>query len=367
MNYQNQYQRPMDLPVDIPQKGEMNQNRVGFFVMMTVMVLVIFLMFILSVEVGSTLAKGASQLPDIKLLEHWRPNESTQIFDRHSNLLANIHGDEDRVVIPLSDISPNIQRAVMAIEDNRFYQHGGVDIRGTFRALVQNLKKDDVQGGSTITQQLVKNLFLTPERNIGRKIAEAVLSMRVEHVYPKNKILEMYLNQVYWGNQAYGIEKAARRYFKKPASELTIAESALLAGLLKAPEGLSPFTFPEASRRRQLEVIAKMVEYGYITENQREEAVHETIKLHSRETKPSKHPYFVAYVIQELNERFGEDAVRRGGLKVYTTMDAEVQEAAEKALSEGLKTAKGSNVTQGALVSMDVQSGEILALVGGAD
>jgi penicillin-binding protein 1A len=359
--------RRYDLPVDIPLKSESATGRIGFVLMMTCLVLFIFLLFITSVEVGSTLAKGASALPDIRLLEHWHPNESTRIFDRHSNLIANIHGDEDRVVVPLSDISPNIQRAVMAIEDNRFYQHGGVDIRGTLRALVQNMKKDDVQGGSTITQQLVKNLFLTPERSIGRKIAEAVLAMRVEHYYEKNKILEMYLNQVYWGNQAYGIEKAARRYFRKPARDLTISEAALLAGLLKAPEGLSPFNYPQAARRRQLEVLDKMEEYGYITEGQRKLAAAEPIKLNSRKTKASKHPFFVTYVIQELNERFGEDVVRRGGLKVYTTMDAEVQEAAEKALEEGVKKAKGTNVTQGALVSLDVQTGEVLAMVGGTD
>lgn len=361
-------ERPKDLPVDTPLKSEIVKNRVSFIIVMSVMAVIVFLLFLLSVQVGSIMARGAAALPDIRLLENWRPNESTRIFDRHSNLIANIHGDEDRVVVPLSEISPNIQRAVMAIEDNRFYQHGGVDVRGTLRALVQNMKKDDVQGGSTITQQLVKNLFLTPERSIGRKIAEAVLAMRVESYYPKNKILEMYLNQVYWGNQAYGIEKAARRYFKKPASDLTISEAALLAGLLKAPEGLSPFAYPEAARRRQLEVINNMVEYGYITEEQKEKAIVEPVKLNSRKPKPSKHPFFVTYVIQELNERYGEDMVRRGGLKVYTTLDSEVQEAAEKALEAGVKPlGKGTNVTQGALVSLDVQTGEVIAMVGGTD
>jgi penicillin-binding protein 1A len=364
MNYS---QRQQDLAVDIPVKSDTFWSRTGFLVFVTVLIITLFGMFILSVEVGSTMAKGASALPDIRVLENWHPNESTRIYDRHGNLVANIHGDEDRVVVPLSDISPNIQRAVMAIEDNRFYHHSGVDIRGTVRALVQNLKKDDVQGGSTITQQLVKNLFLSPERSISRKIAEAVLAVRVEQVYDKNKILEMYLNQVYWGNQAYGIEKAGRRYFKKPARDLSIGESALLAGLLKAPEGLSPFAYPEASRRRQLEVLAKMEEYGYITHEQRLAAGNERITLNSRKPKPSKYPYFVSYVIQELNERFGEDVVRRGGLRVYTTMDDQVQEAAEKALKTGVDGARFAGVTQGALVSIDVETGEIMAMVGGTN
>jgi penicillin-binding protein 1A len=357
-----------ELPVDLPRKSEIVQSRVGFIILVSVLLVVIFILFLLSVEMGFVLAKGAAALPDIRLLENWRPNESTRIFDRNGALVANIHGDEDRVVVPLSDISPNMPRAVMAIEDNRFYQHSGIDIRGTLRALVQNLKKDDVQGGSTVTQQLVKNLFLSPERSIGRKLAEAILSVRVEKVYSKNKILEMYLNQVYWGNQAYGIEKAARRYFKKSAKELTIAESALLAGLLKAPEGLSPFTYPEAARKRQLEVMDKMVEFGYITTAMKTHAVQQKIVLNTQKAKASKHPYFVAYVIQELESKFGDDVVRRGGLKVYTSMDEAVQSAAEKALIDNVTGLPSSSmVQQGALVALDNQTAEVLAMVGGVD
>ena len=243
--------RQYELPVDLRHKSEVAQDRIGTMIIVVVMAITTFLLFLLSVNVGLIMARGASALPDVALLENWRPNESTRIFDRTGKLVANIHGDEDRVVVPLSEISPNIQRAVLAVEDNRFYQHQGVDIRGTFRAAASNFSGDDVQGGSTVTQQLVKNLFLSPERSIRRKIAEAILAVRVERHYDKNKILEFYLNQVYFGNQSYGIEKAARRYFRKPAKELTIAESALLAGLLKAPEGLSPYTRPEAARERQ--------------------------------------------------------------------------------------------------------------------
>lgn len=356
-----------DLPIDMdsPVRDEQSLFTFGFYCKWGV----VFLLLIVSVVIGMIISKSTSQLPDIKILETYRPNESTQIFDRNGILIANIHGDEDRVVVPLKQISPNIQRAVMAIEDNRFYEHNGIDPRGTVRAFMANINADDnVQGGSTVTQQLVKNLFLTPEKSYARKLAEAVLALRVEKRYSKDKILEMYLNQVYFGNLSYGIEKAARRYFKKPAKRLTLAESALLAGLLKAPEGLSPYSYPAAARRRQLEVLAKMVEYGYITESQRDSAALEEIVLNSRESKPSKHPYFVAYVIQELEETYGEDVVRRGGLRVYTTMDEKAQEGAEKALYEGIKSAPSSSgVNQGALVSMDVETGEIVALVGGID
>lgn len=360
--------RDFELPVDVPRKSEVVQRRMMGMMTLSILGIIVFVLFLLAVNLGLVLANGAASLPDIKVLETYQPNQSTLIFDRNNTLIANIHGDEDRVVVKLRDISPNIQRAVMAIEDNRFYQHHGVDIRGTLRAMSANLRGGEVQGGSTLTQQLVKNLFLTPDRTYSRKLAEAMLAMRVEKFYSKHKILEMYLNQVYWGNQAYGIEKAARRYFKKPAADLGIAESALLAGLLKAPEGLSPFAYPEAAKRRQLEVLDKMVEYGYITMEQRDTAANETLRLSSQRPKPSRHPYYVTYVIQELEKDYGDDVVRRGGLRVYTALDPQVQEGAEKALSEHVKAlSRGTGVTNGALICIDVANGEIPAIVGGVD
>ncbi|MEB3244856.1 MAG: PBP1A family penicillin-binding protein [Vampirovibrionales bacterium] len=359
---------PSECPVDIPIKAHGVRNRMGILALLILLVIAAVLMFLIAVNLGFVLAKGVSALPDVKLLESWQPNQSTRIFDRDGELIANIHGDEDRVVVPLKEISPYIRRAVMAIEDNRFYQHNGIDIRGTARALAQNLKGGDVQGGSTLTQQLVKNLFLSPERSIGRKLAEALLALRVEQFYDKNRILEMYLNQVYWGNQAYGIEKAARRYFKKSARELTIPESALLAGLLKAPEGLSPFAYPKAARKRQLEVLNAMEHFGYITAEQHQNAIKTQLVFNDQKIHASKHPYFVAHVIQELMQLYGEDVVRRGGLRVYSSMDAAAQTAAEKAVEEALKVIpKSAHVNQTALVSMDVETGEILAMIGGLD
>ncbi len=360
--------RDFELPVDVPKKSEIVQQRVGIIFVVSGVVVLVFFIFLFSINFGLVLAKGAAALPDIKVLESYHPNQSTRIFDRYDNLVANVHGDEDRVVIPLNQISPHLQRAVMAIEDNRFYQHNGIDMKGTARAFLSNAKGEDVQGGSTLTQQLVKNLFLTTERSYKRKLAEAMLAMRVEKHYSKNKILEMYLNQVYWGNQAYGIEKAARRYFKKPASELTIAQSSLLAGLLSSPEGRSPFTRPQAARKRQLEVLRKMRKHGYISREQYSEAANETISLNSREVKASKYPYFITFVIQQLVEEYGEDVVRRGGLRVYTTLDPEAQELAEDVLAKKVKNyPKYSNVDSGALVAIDVKKAQIIAMVGGVN
>ncbi|HEY9687666.1 MAG TPA: PBP1A family penicillin-binding protein [Coleofasciculaceae cyanobacterium] len=357
--------RQFELPVDIRRKSEVVQDRLGLIIILTVVAVFTFLLFLLSVNLGFVLAKAAAALPNVSMLEEWHPYESTRIYDRNGTLIANIHGDEDRVVVPLKDISPNIQRAVMAIEDNRFYQHNGVDIRGTLRAASANLRGDDVQGGSTLTQQLVKNLFLSPERSITRKLAEALLAMRVERHYDKNKILEMYLNQVYWGNQSYGIEKAARRYFRKSARDLSISESALLAGLLKAPEGISPYSYPEAANRRRQEVIGAMVTFGYITPKQRDAAIAEKIDLNRQMPKPSKHPFFIQHVIQQLEEKFGQSVVRQGGLKVFTTMDQPVQELAEKSLYDEMDTIKYSGAKEGAFIVSDLSTGQILALVGG--
>lgn len=359
--------RQFELPVDIRRKSEVVQDRLGLIIILTIISVFTFLMFLLSVLLGNKLAEAAAALPNVKVLHEWHPYESTRIYDRNGTLIANIHGDEDRVVVPLKEISPHIQRAVMAIEDNRFYEHNGVDIRGTMRAASANFRGDDVQGGSTLTQQLVKNLFLSPERALTRKIAEALLAMRVERHYDKNKILEMYLNQVYWGNQSYGIEKAARRYFKKAARDLSIGESALLAGLLKAPEGLSPYAYPEAARRRQLEVLGAMVTFGYITDDQRKNAEAEKIELSRRAPKPSKHPFFIQFVIQQLEEKFGESAVRQGGLKVYTTMDEPVQDLAEKSLYDEMDKIKFSGASEGSFIVENISNGHVLALVGGRD
>jgi penicillin-binding protein 1A len=360
--------RAFDVPVDFPLKHEVFQNRIGTLLTVVGGGITLFLLFLLSVNAGLIVFTAISKLPDVKALKHWSPSESTRILDRYGNLIDNVQGDEDRAVVPLSDINPFLARAVMAIEDNRFYHHQGIDVRGTLRALVATVSKKDVQGGSTLTQQLAKNLFLSSEQTIGRKLAEALLAMQLEHNYEKNRILEMYLNQVYWGNQAYGAEKAARRYFKKPASELTIAECALLAGLLKGPEMLSPYSNWKGAKERQLLVLQAMERYGYITKDQILQAKNEPIQLDKSRSRSRLYPYYVAHVKAELLREYGEDVVRRGGLRVVTALDPQAQKAAEAALIKAITgLPKSSKVTDGALVSIDVETGEVLALVGGVD
>lgn len=356
-------------PLDIPTRSEINRKKAFSIVIISIIAMILVVAAIISFHLGHTIASSADNLPDVRLLENHKPSETTLIYDVKDNLIANIHGDEDRVVVPLEQISKNLQKAVLSTEDDIFYEHHGIDLKGIFRALIINFKSGDAkQGGSTLTQQLVKNLFLTPEKSIKRKIAEAILSVRVEERYSKEKILELYLNQVYWGNRSYGIEKAARRYFKIPAKDLNLAQSALLAGLLKAPSQFSPYTNFEESKKRQEVVLGKMLKDGFITQTQYENAVNYKIELVTSVEQTSKFPYFVTYVISELEKKYGKDVVRRGGLRVYTTVNPKVQEVGEQVLTNAIKKLpKYTKVKQGALVSINVENGYIQAIVGGVD
>ena len=356
-----------ELPVDVPLKTEVTQNRWGTFVLLGGMAIMILSLFLVSVNLGFVISNSLKKLPNLNRLSEWHPAESTQILDRYGTLIANISGDEDRTVKPLNQISPYLPRAIMAIEDNRFYHHSGVDVKGTVRAIVSNLKGGEVQGGSTLTQQLIKNLYLSSERSLGRKLAEALLATRIEKLYDKNKILELYLNVVYWGNQAYGAEKAAQRYFNKSAKDLTLAQAALLGGLLKAPEGLNPYVFPKAAKERQVLVLNAMRHFGFITQAQYNEAVLEPL-VYDRVKVQYQYPFFVNHVRQEMIRTFGEDAVQKGGLKVTTTLDPKLQASAEKAIALAFKTAPaGSNLKEAALITLNIDHAQILAMVGGRD
>jgi penicillin-binding protein 1A len=352
------------LLVDLPESGKDGPTGT---VWLGVKLMAMLVSFGLAIIVGLTLTRALAKMPNIAILDDYQPSQSTQIYDRYNNLIANLHGDEDRVVVPLNDISLHLQRAVLATEDNRFYEHHGVDIKGTARAFLVTSSGGRMQGGSSITQQLVKNIFLTPERSIMRKFAEALLAVKVEGRYDKQRILELYLNQVYFGNLSYGAEKAARRYFKCSAKQLSLAQAAMLAGLLQAPEAMSPYRFPDVAKARQKEVLDNMLEYGYITAKQRTDALKEPLTLNSRAQKTSKYPYYVAYVIQELESRYGRKAVRQGGLKVYTSMDPVSQLKAQELVDQFIKRRGYSGVKQGAIVTLDVATGEVLALVGGTD
>jgi 1A family penicillin-binding protein len=259
-----------------------------------------------------------------------------------------------------------MQQAILAAEDHHFFEHHGINLMSIFRATLANLQAGHVvEGGSTITQQLVKNLFFTEAgRTMDRKVKEALMAWELEQRYSKERILEMYLNQVYFGSNAYGIERAASRYFDKPAASLNLSQSAFLAGLVKAPSELGALNNRSAALTRQHEILDKMVEYGYVTPDQEKKALKTKLVFHHGANPLQKYPYYVTYVLEQLRDKFTEADMRRQGLRVYTNLDPQVQEIAEKTLNEDLKKAP-KGVSQGALVSVTVSSGAVIAMVGG--
>lgn len=324
---------------------------------------------VITLGVGYIAAKiyhYVQNVPDIAILERYEPIEAIQVFDKYDHLVCTVEGDEDRRVVTLPQIAPQMQRAMLAAEDHHFYEHHGINPLSIGRAVLANVQAGQVvEGGSTITQQLVKNIFFQDAgRTVDRKIKEAVVSFEIERRYPKDKILELYLNQVYFGNNAYGIERAAFRYFDKSAASLTLAEAAFLAGLVKAPSELSTPGNRKAALSRQHEIIKKMVEYGYITEAQSKVALKEQLRFKKGIDPLQKYPYYVSYVLEKLRSDFSQAELRKQGLRVFTNLDPQVQELAEKTLNDGIKKAP-KGVTQGAIVVVQVRDGAVLALVGG--
>lgn len=305
-------------------------------------------------------------LPDIAVLERYEPIEAIQIFDRNDHLVCTVEGDEDRRVVALSQISPQMQQAILAAEDRHFYEHHGFNPTSFVRAFVANVQAGHVvEGGSTITMQLVKNLFFEDAgRKAGVKVKEVFIASEIERRYPKDKILEMYLNQVYFGNGAYGIERAASRYFDRSAISLDIAQSAFLAGLVKAPSDLSDPGNRKAALDRQKEIIDKMVDYGYITGAQAEAAKKESLQFKKGINPLQKYPFYVSYVLEQLRTRFSQAEMRKQGLRVFTNLDPSVQELGEKMLAAGISKAP-NGVRQGALVCVQVKDCAVLAIVGG--
>lgn len=292
---------------------------------------------------------------------------STKIYDRNGKLLFDIFADQNRTPVALSDIPEHVQQATIAIEDKDFYRHGGINpIGGMLRALYATITGKRLQGGSTITQQLVKSALLTPERTVTRKIKEIILAFWVELLYPKNKILELYLNQVPYGGTAWGIETASEKYFGKSVKELTLAEAALLAGLPQAPTLYSPFgAHPELTKTRQQEVLRRMVEDGYISEQQSNEATSQPLEF-KQETGINA-PHFVMYVKGLLEDKYGQYTVERGGLKVTTTLDLDLQEYAQATVTAEVRKLQNLRVTNGAALITKPATGEILAMVGSTD
>ena len=297
------------------------------------------------------------------------PDAASQFYDINGNAIYTTLSEERRVPVTIDKIPKHVQRAFIAIEDNRFYEHGGIDYRGTARALLSTLSGHEVQGGSTITQQLAKNAFLTQGRSIIRKIKEAFIAKELEHKYTKDEILTMYLNQIYFGQGAYGIESASMYYFNKHVQNLDIAEAATQKTKPKNTNNFNPFEIPQESKKRQELVIDQMVKYGFISAADGNAAKAEKL-VFSTTHKANSDPrsYFFDMITQKVIEEVGADALYKGGLKIYTTLDPDMQKAAENAMKHlpGYYT-DGKKLTQPqmALVAVDPHNGYVKAMIGG--
>lgn len=339
------------------------------------LVIVLLAMFVL---VGGTTAFGMvvyslSDIPEFNV-ETLRPSNATLIYDKNGDPVAEI-GLENRVPISIHDVKPHVKKAFLAAEDNSFYQHHGVDFRGIVRALWLNLTTGSRVGGSTFTQQLVKNTFLTPDKEYKRKIQELFLAIQVERHYTKDEIFEMYLNWNYFGEGAFGIQAAANTYFGKEVSDLTLEEAALLAGLLQAPSAYSPYHDYDAALQRRNTVLGMMERFEHITPEEAEAAKQKPIELSDAtpQEREYAYPYFVDYVTDRLVAEFGESRVFQEGLLVHTTLDPKIQQAAEAAFANhgnfpgSDRNEKNILQPQGAAVVLDPHTGHIKAIVGGRE
>ncbi|MEK6775661.1 MAG: PBP1A family penicillin-binding protein [bacterium] len=276
------------------------------------------------------------ELPDVSQLKEYRPSLMTTVYSDTDEVVGKFY-IEKRILLPFSEIPDILTKAFIAIEDARFYQHGGIDFQGISRAFWANLRaKQITQGGSTITQQLAKTLFLSPEKTVQRKVKEILLALEIEKRFTKQEILELYLNQIYFGQGAYGVEAAAETYFGKHADGLTISEAALLAGLPKAPAHFDPYRDPDAALKRRSMVLVRMYGEHFITKDQMSSAVAETLVLKGKDKYQDVSAYFIEHVRRYLIDRYGSQKLYRSGLEVYTTMNLDLQRAAYQSLREGL-------------------------------
>lgn len=326
-------------------------NRVIIFIVLSVCAFtVIFLLF--------------RDLPSPRSLTQISVPLTTHIRDRNGVELYKIYKNQNRTLVKLNDIPESLRQAILSIEDSQFYSHNGFSLSGTVRAATRILTKRSFEGGSTITQQLVKTSLLSPERTVYRKLRELLLALAVETLYSKDQILEMYLNRVSFGGTSFGVEEAARTYFGKSVSSLNLAEASFLAGLPASPTTYSPFgAYPELAKNRQKEVLRRMVENRYITWEQAEVASGEELVFMPPQTD-IKAPHFVMYIKDLLAQKYGSHLIEQGGLDVTTSLDIDIQDFAQKIIAE--ETAKIANlhITNGAALITNPKSGEILAMVG---
>lgn len=317
------------------------------------------------------LAVSFRNLPDVRVLRNYTPSETSYVYDAKGALLDSVHDEANRKVVDFDEVSPHLKRAVLAIEDSYYYTHSGINPSGIGRAFLANIGAGStVQGGSTVTMQLVKNLFLSPERTISRKLVEVVLAMRIEQIFAKDDIFALYLNQVYWGHNTYGAETAAQSYFKKSAKDLSIAEAAMMAGLIQAPESFSPFVDYQTAKQRQQIVLARMRQLGWITPEEQAEAKAQPIRLGEITSfSSSQAPFVTDAVLQELTEQFGAESMAKGGMRIQTTIDLSLQRIAEETVSDSYYRffGGGAYADEMALVAVDPRTHFVKALVGGVN
>jgi len=330
---------------------------------------------LLSVFIGSVLYLFVLlDIPDIRSLESYRPKLTTRILDSDQQVIARVYS-ENRLFVSGVDIPDLLAKAFIAAEDARFYQHPGVDFWSIFRALLHNIRVGGRgQGGSTITQQVTRSLLLSRKKLYSRKIKEAILAYRIDSLLSKDDIISIYLNQIYLGEGAYGVEAAAQVYFGKHARELDLAEMAILAGLPQAPSHYSPFKNMTAAKNRQAYVLNRMAEEGYITPTAARKAYNQTPTLADKEDA-SECGYFVQHVKNYIEQKYGQQKATSGGLTVYTTLDRSLQKAGVAAITRGIEqtaarhqdSAREPTPPQGSLISLEVATGKVRAMVGGAD
>jgi penicillin-binding protein 1A len=312
------------------------------------------------------------EMPSIATLKDYRPSIASRVYADNNELIDEFFL-EDRKIIKISEVPKVVVQAFVSAEDSRFYEHKGIDFASISRAFFKNIGAGRiVQGGSTITQQVAKSIYLSPERSYTRKLKEAILAYKIDHYLTKDEILNLYLNHIYLGHGTYGIESASQGYFGKSARHLTLPEAAILAGLPKAPSAYSPFTHFDKARQRQTYVLERMYEDGYITKQDKERALNTPLRLRSLKPKEKVAPYFIEHVRRYIQEKYGSDVLYKEGLEIYTTLNISMQKAANEAIERGLKELEDrqkyeQGLVQGALLTMDVRTGAVKAMVGGRD
>ena len=343
-----------------------------------ILILLTVVTLILTAVFGSLLvALIALRIPDLSSVAHYQPPQTSLIYDRHGNLIARVF-EENRIVIPLSAMPDLLLKAFIAAEDNRFYEHRGLDFISVLRAAAVNLRRGERgQGGSTITQQVARSLLLTPEKTYVRKFKEAILAWRIDTLLSKEEILYIYLNQIYLGAGAFGVEAASQAYFRKRAADLSLAEMAVLAGLPQAPSRYTPLGFPKRAVARQLYVLNRMAAAGYITAEQAREAYTSRITYHN--PVAADHLDDNGYFIEAVKKKVAQQVkmpLTRAGLRIHTTLDPEMQHEATVAVQNGAREIQARMVEesgaktpppQAALASIEISSAKVRALVGGTD